>query len=71
MSLADGGHLTMDLMLIFQVRFILHINMESMKMDMDYEALRTLAHTHQPKLIAAGFSAYSRILDWLNQRNCR
>src|SRR5262249_9609095 len=29
-----------------------------------YEEVRKLAHEHRPKLIIAGFSAYSRIIDW-------
>ena len=31
--------------------------------DIDYDAVERLAHEHQPKLIVAGFSAYSRVLD--------
>ena len=28
------------------------------------DQVRQLAHEHQPKMIVAGFSAYSRIMDW-------
>ena len=32
--------------------------------EMDMDELERLAHEHKPKLIIAGFSAYSRDLDW-------
>ena len=35
----------------------------------DYNALETLALTHKPKLIIAGFSAYSQVIDWARFRN--
>ena len=34
----------------------------------DYEQVAALARTHRPKLIVAGFSAYSRIVDWARFR---
>ena len=34
----------------------------------DYEEVARLAHDHQPKLIIAGFSAYSRVIDWVRFR---
>ena len=32
--------------------------------EIDYDAMAALAREHQPKVIVAGFSAYSRIVDW-------
>ena len=32
--------------------------------EIDYDQVRELAHKHKPKLIIAGFSAYSGIIDW-------
>jgi len=39
-----------------------HLDRETEEMDMD--ELEKLALEHKPKLIIAGFSAYSRNLDW-------
>ena len=36
---------------------------------MDYDQVQTLADEHQPKLIIAGFSAYSRVMDWQRFRD--
>jgi glycine hydroxymethyltransferase len=36
--------------------------------EIDYNQVADLAKTHRPKLIIAGFSAYSRILDWAKFR---
>ena len=32
--------------------------------EIDYDQVRSLANEHKPKLIVAGFSAYSGIVDW-------
>jgi glycine hydroxymethyltransferase len=32
--------------------------------ELDYDQIRALAREHRPKLIVAGFSAYSRVIDW-------
>ncbi|MEC8229944.1 MAG: serine hydroxymethyltransferase [Pseudomonadota bacterium] len=37
--------------------------------EIDYEQVQALAHEHQPKMIVAGFSAYSRIVDWQRFRD--
>ena len=34
----------------------------------DYEQVAALARAHRPKLIVAGFSAYSRVVDWARFR---
>jgi glycine hydroxymethyltransferase len=36
--------------------------------EIDYDQVRRLAQEHRPKLIVAGFSAYSRIIDWARFR---
>jgi glycine hydroxymethyltransferase len=36
--------------------------------EIDYDGVATLAREHQPKLIVAGFSAYSRVVDWARFR---
>jgi len=66
MSLAHGGHLTHGASVNFSGK-LFHavqygINPETGLID--YDEVRSLARQHQPKLIIAGFSAYSRILDW-------
>lgn len=66
MSLAEGGHLTHGSAVNFSGRifkaFQYGIDQETGLVD--YEAVRRLAREHHPKMIIAGFSAYSRILDW-------
>jgi glycine hydroxymethyltransferase len=66
MSLAHGGHLTHGASVNFSGK-LYHavqygINPETGVMD--YDEVRKLALEHRPKLIVAGFSAYSRIVDW-------
>ena len=66
MSLADGGHLTHGAKPSFSgkmyhaVQYGLHAETG----EIDYEQVENLAREHQPKMIIAGFSAYSRIVDW-------
>ena len=66
MSLPHGGHLTHGAKVnfsgkLFQV-FQYGINEESG--EIDYDAVGDLAREHRPKVIVAGFSAYSRVVDW-------
>ncbi|MBU2708411.1 serine hydroxymethyltransferase [Zooshikella marina] len=66
MSLAHGGHLTHGAKVSFSGR-IYHavqygINPESG--EVDYDEVEALALEHKPKMIVAGFSAYSRVMDW-------
>ncbi len=66
MALPHGGHLTHGAPVSFSGKLY---NAIPYKLDVktgliDYSALKYLAHEHQPKLIIAGFSAYSRVLDW-------
>ena len=66
MSLAHGGHLTHGASVNFSGKLFkavqYGINPETGLID--YDQVRSLARQHQPKLIIAGFSAYSRVLDW-------
>lgn len=71
MSLAHGGHLTHGASVSFSgkeyraVQYGLHPDTG----EIDYEQVEQLAKEHQPKVIVAGFSAYSRIVDWQRFRN--
>lgn len=69
-SLAAGGHLTHGA----------HVNQSGKWFNavqygvrednhlIDYDAIEALAAQHKPKLIIAGFSAYSRVIDWARFR---
>src|ERR1700729_1614651 len=66
MNLAHGGHLTHGHPLNFSgkmYKFIPYgVSKETERID--YEELDRLAHEHKPKMIVAGASAYSRIIDF-------
>ena len=66
MSLDHGGHLTHGSKVNFSGRnynsFQYGLHPETH--DIDYDQVRDLAHKHKPKLIIAGFSAFSGIVDW-------
>ena len=71
LSLADGGHLTHGAKPNFSGK-IYHAIQYGLKKDtgeIDYEQVEALALEHKPKLIIAGFSAYSRIWDWQRFRD--
>jgi glycine hydroxymethyltransferase len=66
MSLDHGGHLTHGAKVNFSGK-IFQAHQYGIKPDtgeIDYEQVEQLALEHKPKLIIAGFSAYSRIIDW-------
>jgi len=66
MSLAHGGHLTHGAKVNFSGR-IYHAVQYGLTADgneIDYDEVAALAKEHQPKLVIAGFSAYSRVVDW-------
>jgi glycine hydroxymethyltransferase len=70
MSLADGGHLTHGAAPNFSGK---HYNAIQYGLDydtglVDYDQVQQLATEHQPKMIIAGFSAYSRVMDWARFR---
>ncbi len=66
LSLADGGHLTHGAKPNFSgkiynsIQYGLHPDTG----EIDYDQVEALALEHKPKMIVAGFSAYSRIWDW-------
>ena len=66
MSLAHGGHLTHGSPVNFSGRLynIVSYGLDIATGEIDYNAVQTLAREHRPKMIIAGFSAYSRIVDW-------
>ncbi|GHB01348.1 serine hydroxymethyltransferase [Modicisalibacter luteus] len=66
MSLAHGGHLTHGAAPNFSGK---HYNAVQYGLnpetgEIDYDEVERLAREHQPKMIIAGFSAYSRVIDW-------
>jgi glycine hydroxymethyltransferase len=70
MSLDHGGHLTHGAKVNFSGK-LFHAFQYGIKPDtgeIDYEQVERLAHEHRPKLIVAGFSAYSRVIDWARFR---
>ena len=66
MSLADGGHLTHGAKPNFSGKLYnpIQYGLNTDTGLIDYEQVESLAKEHQPKLVIAGFSAYSRIIDW-------
>ena len=66
MSLSDGGHLTHGAKVNFSGQmyefFSYGINPDTGRID--YDQVSKLAETRRPKMIVAGFSAYSRLVDW-------
>lgn len=66
MSLAEGGHLTHGASVSFSGRIYraVQYGLNHATGEVDYEQVEALAREHRPKVIVAGFSAYSRIMDW-------
>lgn len=71
MSLADGGHLTHGAHVNFS-----GINYKAVQYGLnketgiiDYDEVERLAKEYQPKMIIAGFSAYSQVVDWQKFRD--
>ena len=66
MSLADGGHLTHGASVNFSGKLYnaVQYGLNNETGEVDYEAVAKLAEEHKPKLIIAGFSAYSRKMNW-------
>ncbi|MCP4788692.1 MAG: serine hydroxymethyltransferase [Gammaproteobacteria bacterium] len=69
MSLAHGGHLTHGSHVNFSGK---NYNAVQYGLNdqgtLDYDEIQRLANEHQPKMIVAGFSAYSQIMDWAKFR---
>ena len=66
MSLDHGGHLTHGAKVNFSGRnYVAHqYGLHPETHDIDYDQVRDLAKEHNPKMIIAGFSAFSGIVDW-------
>ena len=70
MSLDQGGHLTHGSKVNFSGRLfnVVAYGLDADTEMIDMEDVRRIAHEHQPKMIVAGYSAYSRIIDWAGFR---
>ncbi len=66
MSLAEGGHLTHGTKVNFSGRLYqaVQYGLDADTGLIDFDAVQALANEHRPKLIIAGFSAYSQKIDW-------
>lgn len=71
MSLAEGGHLTHGHPMNFSGRFfnIVPYGVDADREQIDYANLKKLADEYKPKMIVAGASAYSRLIDFKQLRN--
>lgn len=70
MSLDHGGHLTHGAKPNFSGKFYhaVQYGLDPDTGEIDYDQVERLAHEHQPSIVIAGFSAYSRIVDWARFR---
>ena len=70
MSLAHGGHLTHGAAVNFSGKLYkaVQYGLDDENGKIDYDQVESLAKKHKPQLIVAGFSAYSRIVDWVKFR---
>ncbi|WP_455216919.1 serine hydroxymethyltransferase [Kaarinaea lacus] len=71
MSLAHGGHLTHGSKVNFSGKVFnaIQYGLNEETGEIDYDQVETLAKEHQPKMVVAGFSAYSRVVDWQRFRD--
>ena len=69
MSLAHGGHLTHGAKVNLSGKILdavqYGVNAQGL---VDYDEIEKLALEHKPKMVVAGFSAYSRVMDWARFR---
>jgi len=70
MSLDHGGHLTHGAKVNFSGKIFkaFQYGLDAATGEIDYAQVERLAQEHKPKLIIAGFSAYSRVIDWARFR---
>src|SRR3990172_7395719 len=70
MSLAHGGHLTHGAKVNFSGKIYnaVQYGLDSATGEIDYDQVERLALEHKPKMVVAGFSAYSRVVDWARFR---
>ncbi len=66
MSLDHGGHLTHGAKVNFSGKLFnaVQYGIDESSGEIDYDQVADLARQHNPRVIVAGFSAYSRIVDW-------
>jgi glycine hydroxymethyltransferase len=66
MSLDHGGHLTHGAKVNFSGKLFkaVQYGIRPDNGEIDYDDVRRMAQEHRPKMILAGFSAYSRVIDW-------
>ncbi len=71
MSLDHGGHLTHGAKVNFSGRLYnsVQYGLREDTGEIDYDQVEALALEHKPKMIIAGFSAYSRVVDWQRFRD--
>ena len=71
LSLADGGHLTHGAKPNFsgKIYHAVQYGLHPETGEIDYDQVEKLALEHKPKILVAGFSAYSRIWDWQRFRD--
>lgn len=71
MSLAHGGHLTHGAAPSFSGKNFnaIQYGLNLKTGEIDYNEVECLAKEHKPKMIIAGFSAYSRVVDWQRFRD--
>jgi glycine hydroxymethyltransferase len=71
MSLAHGGHLTHGSKVNFSGKIYnaVQYGLNPQTGEIDYDEVQRLATEHKPKLVIAGFSAYSQIVDWQRFRD--
>jgi glycine hydroxymethyltransferase len=66
MSLPHGGHLTHGAKVNFSGKIfnVYQYGLDEASGEIDYGEVAALAREHKPKVVVAGFSAYSRVVDW-------
>ena len=71
MSLAHGGHLTHGAKVNFsgKIYHAVQYGLDTQTGLIDYAQFEALAKEHRPRMIVAGFSAYSRVVDWQRFRD--
>ena len=70
MSLAHGGHLTHGAKVNLSGKLFnaVQYGIDAATGVVNYDAIETLAFEHKPKMVIAGFSAYSQVMDWARFR---
>jgi len=71
MSLAHGGHLTHGSKVSASGKIYNSVSygLNEETGEIDYDEVERLANEHKPKMVVAGFSAYSRVVDWQRFRD--